>query len=125
VLSHGFLMDASMFDAQVAALAPDYRVITLDQRGHGDTPAPGPFSYWDSARECWPCSTTSASSGPSWAPGHLGQLTWPFRALMDRDDITARPGHVHRDRRGAPRANVTHPSAVNAEILDFLRGLPS
>jgi pimeloyl-ACP methyl ester carboxylesterase len=27
---------------------------------------------------------------------------------------------------GAPHAaNVTHPSAVNAEILDFLRGLPS
>jgi 3-oxoadipate enol-lactonase len=51
VLSHGFLMDASMFDAQVAALAPEYRVITWDQRGHGETPAPGPFSYWDSARD--------------------------------------------------------------------------
>src|ERR1700722_8281276 len=49
VLSHGYLMDASMFDAQVAALAPEYRVITWDQRGHGGTPAPGPFSYWDSA----------------------------------------------------------------------------
>jgi 3-oxoadipate enol-lactonase len=51
VLSHGYLMDASMFDAQVAALAPEYRVITWDQRGHGGTPAPGPFSYWDSARD--------------------------------------------------------------------------
>src|SRR5258707_13720121 len=49
VLSHGYLMDASMFDAQVAALAPEYRVITWDARGHGGTPAPGPFSYWDSA----------------------------------------------------------------------------
>ena len=51
VLSHGYLMDASMFDAQVAALAPGYRVITWDQRGHGGTPAPGPFGYWDSARD--------------------------------------------------------------------------
>src|SRR5580700_7179863 len=51
VLSHGYLMDASMFDAQVAALAPEYRVITWDQRGHGGTPAPGPFTYWDSARD--------------------------------------------------------------------------
>src|SRR5690348_2127661 len=51
VLSHGLLLDQSMFDAQVAALAPEYRVITWDQRGHGGTPAPGPFSYWDSARD--------------------------------------------------------------------------
>ena len=51
VLSHGYLMDGSMFDAQVAALAPGYRVITWDERGHGGTPAPAPFSYWDSARD--------------------------------------------------------------------------
>lgn len=51
VLSHGYLMDASMFDAQVAALTPEYRVITWDARGHGATPAPGPFSYWDLARD--------------------------------------------------------------------------
>src|SRR5580704_4940145 len=51
VLSHGFLMEQSMFDAQVAALAGEFRVITWDQRGHGGTPAPGPFTYWDSARD--------------------------------------------------------------------------
>jgi pimeloyl-ACP methyl ester carboxylesterase len=51
VLSHGYLMDAEMFAPQVAALAPEYRVITWDERGHGGTPAPGPFSYWDSARD--------------------------------------------------------------------------
>ena len=49
VLSHGYLMDSSMFDPQVAALAPDYRVITWDERGFGGTRAAGPFSYWDSA----------------------------------------------------------------------------
>jgi 3-oxoadipate enol-lactonase len=51
VLSHGYLMDHTMFDPQRAALAPDYRVITWDQRGFGDTGAPGPFTYWDSARD--------------------------------------------------------------------------
>ena len=35
VLSHGLLLDQSMFDAQAAVLAPEYRMITWDQRGHG------------------------------------------------------------------------------------------
>ena len=51
VLSHGYLMDSSMFEPQVAALAPEYRVITWDERGHGGTRATGPFSYWDSASD--------------------------------------------------------------------------
>ncbi len=58
VLSHGVLMDQSMFAPQVKALVPEFRVITWDQRGHGwdqsgrgGTPAQGPFSYWDSARD--------------------------------------------------------------------------
>jgi 3-oxoadipate enol-lactonase len=51
VFSHGILMDQSMFGAQVAALAPDYQVITWDERGHGGTAATGPFSYWDSAAD--------------------------------------------------------------------------
>jgi pimeloyl-ACP methyl ester carboxylesterase len=44
-------MDAAMFDPQVAALAPEYRVITWDQRGFGGSRATGEFSYWDSARD--------------------------------------------------------------------------
>jgi 3-oxoadipate enol-lactonase len=51
VLSHGILMDQSMFAAQVEALAPEFRVITWDQRGHGGTSAQGSFTYWDSARD--------------------------------------------------------------------------
>jgi len=50
-LSHGYLMDSSMFDPQLAALAPQYRVITWDERGFGGTRATGPFTYWDSARD--------------------------------------------------------------------------
>jgi 3-oxoadipate enol-lactonase len=241
VLSHGFLMDASMFDAQVAALAPEYRVITPDARGHGDTTAPGPFSYWDLARDVLALldhlgigravlggvsqggflslraallapervrglilidsqagteaeanrqgyeqlHQTWLDQGPGpvqeivaaiilgpgqwdgwyakwaaqyaqWAPDNLGQLNWPFRCLMDRDDITGRLGEIScpalivhgSDDAAIPLAraeetraglagpaaltlidgashasNVTHPGAVNAEIVNFLRTL--
>jgi 3-oxoadipate enol-lactonase len=51
VLSHGYLMDSSMFDPQVAGLTPEYRVITWDERGFGGTKATAPFSYWDSAAD--------------------------------------------------------------------------
>jgi len=175
VFSHGYLMDHTMFDQQVAELAPEYRVITWDERGHGGTRAPGPFTYWDSAadvlalldelgveravlagmsqggflslraaltapdrvralvlidtqagvedpavapgyeqlHQIWldngpgPVQEVVASIilGPGqwdewyakwneqyaeWAPDDLGQLTWPFRCLMDRDDVTGR-----------------------------------
>lgn len=49
LLSHGFLMDHTMFDPQVEALRADHRCITWDERGFGATHAPGPFTYWDSA----------------------------------------------------------------------------
>jgi 3-oxoadipate enol-lactonase len=51
VLGHGYLMDHTMFDPQLAVLAPEFRVITWDERGHGETSAAGPFTYWDSARD--------------------------------------------------------------------------
>lgn len=51
ILSHGFLMDHSMFDAQVTALRDTHRVITWDERGFGGTKATGDFSYWDSAND--------------------------------------------------------------------------
>jgi pimeloyl-ACP methyl ester carboxylesterase len=50
VLSHGFLQDSTMFDAQVRYLRPRHRVITWDERGHGSTVMTDePFTYWDSA----------------------------------------------------------------------------
>jgi pimeloyl-ACP methyl ester carboxylesterase len=53
VLGHGFAMDRSMFDSQVEALRSRYRVITWDERGHGDTVyPPAPFTYWDLADDC-------------------------------------------------------------------------
>ena len=53
VLAHGFLMDRSMFDPQVAALRDRCRVITWDERSHGDTVDDRrPFTYWDLADDC-------------------------------------------------------------------------
>ena len=53
ILSHGFLMDREMFASQVDALAGEFRVITWDERGFGETEFDGkPFTYWDSARDC-------------------------------------------------------------------------
>ena len=53
ILAHGFLMDHEMFEPQVAALAPEFRVITWDERGFGRTEFDGkPFTYWDSAKDC-------------------------------------------------------------------------
>lgn len=53
ILAHGFLMDQSMFDRQVEALAPAFRVIRWDERCFGQTVEDGrPFTYWDSASDC-------------------------------------------------------------------------
>jgi pimeloyl-ACP methyl ester carboxylesterase len=53
ILAHGFLMDQEMFAPQVEALSSDYRVITWDERGFGQTEFDGePFTYWDSASDC-------------------------------------------------------------------------
>lgn len=49
---HGFLMDQSMFDPQVAVLTPTYRCIRFDARGFGQTQWDGqPFSLYDTAAD--------------------------------------------------------------------------
>ncbi|CAN5500031.1 hypothetical protein BH10ACT3_BH10ACT3_04630 [soil metagenome] len=46
VLGHGFTQDSSIFDDQVAALSPNYRVITWDAPSHGRSPdRDGPFTH--------------------------------------------------------------------------------
>jgi pimeloyl-ACP methyl ester carboxylesterase len=51
IFSHGFLMDHEMFEPQVTALSDEFRCITWDERGFGQTEARGPFTYWDSAED--------------------------------------------------------------------------
>ncbi|UQA59423.1 alpha/beta fold hydrolase [Polyangium aurulentum] len=53
ILAHGFLMNQAMFEPQVRALSPEFRVVRWDARGWGRTEYDGrPFSYWDSADDC-------------------------------------------------------------------------
>lgn len=52
IFSHGFLMDHEMFAAQVEELADEFRCITWDERGFGQTAASKPFDYYDSAADC-------------------------------------------------------------------------
>ena len=52
VFSHGYFMSHAMFEAQIAALRDDWRCITWDERGHGQTETtPEAFTYWDSASD--------------------------------------------------------------------------
>jgi pimeloyl-ACP methyl ester carboxylesterase len=52
VLAHGFLMDRTMFEPQVSGLRARHRVVTWDQRGHGEADdAPEPYDYWDLAED--------------------------------------------------------------------------
>src|SRR2546428_5635420 len=52
VFSHGFLMDHEMFAPQVEELSDEFRCITWDERGFGQTPATAAFTYWDLAADC-------------------------------------------------------------------------
>jgi pimeloyl-ACP methyl ester carboxylesterase len=51
IFSHGFLLDHSMWDAQVKAFAKSFRCITWDERGHGMSECRGPFDFYDSASD--------------------------------------------------------------------------
>jgi pimeloyl-ACP methyl ester carboxylesterase len=52
VFMHGFLFDQTMFDPQVAALAPKYRCIRFDARAFGQTVWDGqPFTLYDTAAD--------------------------------------------------------------------------
>jgi pimeloyl-ACP methyl ester carboxylesterase len=52
VFSHGFVLDRTMWAAQVEALSEQFRCVTWDERGHGMTECKGAFTFWDSARDC-------------------------------------------------------------------------
>lgn len=51
VFSHGVLMDSEMFAPQITGLADEFRCISWDQRGHGQSDQSGSWTYWDSAQD--------------------------------------------------------------------------
>ncbi|GAD87514.1 putative hydrolase [Nocardia asteroides NBRC 15531] len=52
LLAHEFFMDRTMFAAQQAALAPEFRIVAWDARGHGRTKDQRlPFTFWTAARD--------------------------------------------------------------------------
>ncbi|MGY4225073.1 pimeloyl-ACP methyl ester carboxylesterase [Bradyrhizobium sp. USDA 4503] len=51
IFCHGFGMRAEMFASQLAEFSASHRVITWDQRGHGESPAGHAFTLWDSAKD--------------------------------------------------------------------------
>ena len=54
VFMHGFLMDQSLFDSQVATLGSHYRCIRWDARCFGRTQWDGkPFDLYDSVKDCF------------------------------------------------------------------------
>ncbi|MGX1807201.1 alpha/beta fold hydrolase [Nocardia sp. NPDC055321] len=54
VLVHDILMDGTLWDPQIASLAAEYRVITVDTRGHGETAdAGGDYDYARLGDDIW------------------------------------------------------------------------
>src|SRR5581483_4204493 len=49
VFSHGAFLDHTLWQHQVSALAPDYRVITWAERGHGMSESNSDYTFWDAA----------------------------------------------------------------------------
>jgi pimeloyl-ACP methyl ester carboxylesterase len=51
VFLHSFAMDGTMFQPQIAAFGPEYRCITVDERGNGESLTEADFTYWDIASD--------------------------------------------------------------------------
>ncbi len=83
---HGFLMDRSMFGPQVEDLAPDFRCISMDESGFGETPVWGPFTYWDLADD---------AVGPA---GRLGVERAVFAGMSQGGFVALRAALRHPDR---------------------------
>jgi pimeloyl-ACP methyl ester carboxylesterase len=89
IFSHGFLMDGSMFDAQVSALHQEFRCVTWDERGHGGTPAPEPFTYWDSTDDALALLTHLGIEKAAFAGMSQGGFIAMRAALRAPERVTA------------------------------------
>ncbi|MEM9563617.1 MAG: alpha/beta hydrolase [Actinomycetota bacterium] len=113
LFSHGFLMDHTMFDQQVEALADDYRCVAWDERGFGATPATGPFSYWDSADDAVALLD------------HLGVDRAVFVGMSQGGFLSLRAALAHPDRVRALALIDSQAGVDDAETLEGYRGMIS
>ena len=115
VFSHGLLMDHEMFAPQVAALREDYRVITWDERCHGQTESTDDdFTYWDSADDLYGLLRHLGVERAVFAGmSQGGYLT--LRLALDHPDLVA--GLILLDtqaREDAPENIVTYEALLKA-----------
>ncbi len=111
IFSHGFLMDHTMFDAQVAALGDDYRCIRWDERGFGETPATGHFTYWDSADDAVALLD------------HLEIDQAVFVGMSQGGFLSLRAGLAHPDRVRALVLIDSEPGVDPPEVLEGYSGM--
>lgn len=130
--SHGFLMDHTMFDPQVAGL-DGYRHIRWDERGFGGTEATGPFSYWDSAEDAIALldhlgidSAVLAGMSQGGFLSLRAALTHPRRVraliLIDTQSGTEDPDNVE-SYRGMIEAVSTGDEETRSAVFDIVGGL--
>lgn len=75
VLSHALGTDLSMWDALAEDLAPDYRVVRYDHRGHGGSAAPaGPYSMDDLVDDAARIVHEAASGPVVWVGLSMGGM---------------------------------------------------
>ncbi|HVM53154.1 MAG TPA: alpha/beta hydrolase [Acidimicrobiales bacterium] len=112
LLSHGFLMDSTMFDPQVEALAPEFRCIRWDERAFGRTEFDGkPFTYWDSAADAIGLLD------------HLGIESAVLGGMSQGGFLSMRAALAHPDRVRALVLIDTQSGGEDAAVLDGYRAM--
>ncbi|HEY4418500.1 MAG TPA: alpha/beta hydrolase [Pseudonocardia sp.] len=114
VLLHSFLMDERMFASQIAALRSEFRLVTVDERGHGGTPADAPFDYWDVARDVLALLDHLGVDNAAVAGTSQGGFVALRMALLAPDRVTALAVIARRERprtHRSPRRTGSSPRA--------------
>jgi pimeloyl-ACP methyl ester carboxylesterase len=90
VLTPSFLCDGTLFEPQVEALQDDYRVITVDLRGHGRSdPSPGPFTVYDLVEDVAAVLDAEDVSSAVWAGLSIGGFLSLRAALVRPERVSA------------------------------------
>ncbi|WP_237478337.1 alpha/beta fold hydrolase [Lichenibacterium dinghuense] len=89
-LAHSLASNLTLFDDLAARLARRHRVLRLDLRGHGASPAPnGPYAMAELAGDAAELLDGLGAAGTAWVGVSLGGMVGLTLAL-DRPDLVAR-----------------------------------